>query len=118
MPAPLCHYATDPAARPGCQVTAVLRRGTAPLCASCDACRSTLGRGQPAVPLPAPAPADLLDWITRAHARQLEADAEVTAAAIRARQYGHSWAAIAARLNITRQAAQQRFGTAPAIRHR
>jgi hypothetical protein len=118
LPALLCHYAADPHARPGCQLTAVLRRGTVPLCASCDVLRSSLGRGQPAVPLPAPAPADLLEWISQAHGRMLAAEAEVAAAAVRARQHGHSWAAIAARLGITRQAAQQRFGQATNSAHR
>jgi hypothetical protein len=113
MAGPLCHYATSPASRPGCQVTAVVRRGTVPLCASCDALRSTVGKGQPGTPVPAPAPAGVLDWIGQAHACLLDAEAELTAAVTRARQHGHSWAAIAARLHITRQAAQQRFGTGP-----
>jgi hypothetical protein len=112
MTGTLCHYATDPARRPGCQVTAVLRRGKVPLCASCDALRSTLGKGQPATAIPAPrAPACLLDWIGQAHARLADAESEVTAAVTRARLHGHSWAAIAGRLGISRQAAQQRFGT-------
>jgi hypothetical protein len=112
MAGPLCHYAASPASRPGCQVTAVVRRGTAPLCAGCDAQRSTLGKGQPGALIPAPAPAGVLDWIGQAHARLGAAEAELAAAVTRARQHGHSWAAIAARAGITRQAAQQRFGTA------
>jgi hypothetical protein len=110
MAGPLCHYATSPASRPGCQVTAVVRRGTVPLCASCDAQRSTLGKGQPGTPLPAPAPTSVLDWIGRTHARLAGAEAELAAAVTRARQHGHSWADIGARLHITRQAAQQRYG--------
>lgn len=114
MPGTLCLYATDPASRPGCQVTAVVRRGTVPLCASCDARRSTLGKGQPTTPIPAPGTAAcLLDWIGQAHARLAGAEAEVTAAVTRARLHGHSWAAIADRLGVSRQAAQQRFGTPP-----
>lgn len=114
MAGPLCHYAASPAARPGCQVTATVRRGGVPLCASCDALRSSLGKGQPAAPIPAtpqPASAMLLEWISQARARLADAEAEVTAAVTRARQRGHSWAAIAERLAITRQAAWQRFGT-------
>src|SRR5258708_17605360 len=95
MAGSLCHYATSPASRPGCPVTAVVRRGTVPLCASCDALRSTLGKGQPRTPIPAPAPAGVLDWIGQAHARVLDTEAELTAAGTRARQHGHSWAAIA-----------------------
>jgi hypothetical protein len=115
---PLCHYATSPAARPRCQVSAVVHRGTVPLCASCDAQRSTLGKGQPGTPIPAPATASLLDWISQAHTRLADADAEITAAVTRARQHGHSWTAIAERLGTTRQAAQQRFGTRPQPRRR
>lgn len=112
MPGPLCHYATDPARRPRCQVTAVVRRGGVALCASCDALRSTVGKGQPTTMVPAaPDPDSVLDWISQAHARLAGAEAEVTAAVTRARQHGRSWAAIASRLGITRQAAQQRFGT-------
>jgi hypothetical protein len=107
-----CHYATDPASRPGCQVTAIVRRGTIALCASCDAQRSTVGKGQPATPIPVTAQAGILDWLGHASARLAAADAEVTAAVTRARQHGHSWTAIATRLGITRQAAQQRFGNA------
>jgi hypothetical protein len=102
----LCHYAADPAGRPGCQVTAVVRRGTVPLCDSCDALRSTVGKGQPGTPIPVPATASMLDWIGQARTRLAGAEADIT----RARQHGHSWAAVAARLGITRQAAQQRFG--------
>jgi hypothetical protein len=115
---PLCRYAADPARRPGCQVTAVVCRGTVPLCADCDARRSTLGKGQPATDIPDPAPASLLDWISQAHARLSGAEAEVTAAVTRARQHGHSWAAIAGRLGTSRQAAQQRYGTGQAAPRR
>jgi hypothetical protein len=106
-----CHYAADPAARPGCEVTAILRRGDIVLCASCDARRSTLGKGEPPGPLPAAPPIDLLHWVAEAQARLRDAEAELAAAARRARNHGHSWTAIGARLGITRQAAQQRFGS-------
>ena len=114
-----CRYAADPARRPGCQVTAVVRRGAISLCASCDALRSTVGKGQPGTPVPVPAAASVLDWIGQARTRLLDAEAEVTAAVTRARQHGHSWAAVAASLHITRQAAQQRFGNTqpPQRRH-
>jgi hypothetical protein len=119
MASPRCHYATDPTRRPGCQVTAVVRRGSVALCASCDVLRSTVGKGQPTTMISAaPDPASVLDWISQAHARLAEAEAEVTAAVTRARQHGHSWAAIAGRLGITRQAAQQRFGTRQETQHR
>ena len=113
MPAPRCCYATDPAARPGCQVTAVVRRGQVALCASCDALRSTLGKGQAATRLPHAQPIDLLDWVTQAQARLRDAQTELAAAVTRARQSGQPWTAIGASLGITRQAAQQRFGQTP-----
>ena len=113
-----CHYAADPASRPGCQITAVVRHGSIPLCASCDTLRSTIGKGQPGKPIPAPARTDLLDWIGHARARLTDAEAELTAAVTRARQHGHSWAVIASRLGITRQAAQQRYGPAARSEHR
>lgn len=106
----LCHYASDPAARPCCQLTAVVRRGGVALCASCDACRPALGKGQPATRLPAGPPAGPLERITTARARLRAAEADLAAAAARARQHGHSRAAIGDRPGITRQAAQQRFG--------
>jgi hypothetical protein len=64
-----CHYAADPASRPGCHITAVVRRGTIALCASCDAQRSTLGKGQPAIPIPVSAKASVLDRLGHARAR-------------------------------------------------
>jgi hypothetical protein len=110
---PRCRYATEPEARPDCQVTAVVRRGRVALCASCDAIRSTLGKGHAATQLPAAPPPDLLYWVTQAQARLRAAEAELAAAVTRARQAGQSWAAIGASLRISRQAAQQRFGHAP-----
>jgi hypothetical protein len=118
MAALLCHYATDPASRPACQVTAVVRRGIVPLCASCDALCSTLGKGQPATPVHVPCPASVLDWVGQVRARLADTEAELAAAVTRARQHGHTWTAIAEHLGITKQAAQQRFGTRqPRQRH-
>jgi hypothetical protein len=106
-----CYFASSPAGRPCCEVTAVLRRGNIALCASCDASRSSLAKGQPATRLPAGPPVDPLDWIADARAQLHDAEAELAAAAARARQHGHSRAAIGTRMGITRQAAQQRFGS-------
>ena len=110
IPAPRCRYATEPDARPDCQVTAVVRRGRVALCANCDALRSTLGKGQPAAQLPAAPPIDPLHWVTQARAQLPAAETELAATVIRARQAGQSWTAIGASLGTTRQAAQQRFG--------
>ena len=58
-----CHYAADPAHRPRCTLTATVRLGAIMLCASCNATRSTLGKGQTPVPLPAGRPFDVLGWV-------------------------------------------------------
>jgi hypothetical protein len=89
-----------------------VRRGRVALCASCDALRSTLGKGQAPAQLPAAPPIDPLHWVTQAQAQLRAAEAELAATVIRARQAGESWTAIGASLGTTRQAAQQRFGHA------
>jgi hypothetical protein len=109
-----CHYAADPAHRPRCTLTATVRLGAIMLCASCNATRSTLGKGQTPVPLPAGRPIDVLGWVATAHQQARAAEATLAAAVTRARQTGASWAAIGAQLALTRQGAQQRFTRAPA----
>jgi hypothetical protein len=104
-----CHYAGDPALRPHCTLTAEIRLGPVTLCGSCAAARSTLGKGIIPAALP-PGPAiDVLDWVTDAEASVRQARRDLDAAVTRARTQGRSWTQIAARLGITRQAAQQRF---------
>jgi len=104
-----CHYAGDPALRPHCTLTAEIRLGRVALCGSCAAARSTLGKGIIPAALP-PGPAiDVLDWVTDADASIRQARRSLHAAVTRARSQGRSWTQIAARLGITRQAAQQRF---------
>jgi hypothetical protein len=105
-----CHYAGDPALRPHCTLTAEVRLGPVALCGSCARARSTLGKGIIPAALP-PGPAiDVLDWVTDARAAASQARRDLHAAVTRARTQGRSWTQIAARLGITRQAAQQRFG--------
>jgi hypothetical protein len=118
-PAPvLCHYAGDPGRRPHCTLTAQITVGGVALCRSCAAARSTLGKGIAAVPLP-PGPAiDVLDWITQAAVAARQAQRGRDAAVARARSRGHSWAQIAARLGVTRQAAQQRHGRPPSAQRK
>jgi hypothetical protein len=104
-----CHYADDPARRPRCTLTATIQIGAVALCASCNAARSTLGKGQTPVPLP-PGPAfDVLGWVATAHQQARAAEATLTAAVTRARQTGASWTVIGAQLGLSRQGAQQRF---------
>ena len=104
-----CHYAADPAHRPRCTLTATVRLGAIMLCASCNATRSTLGKGQTPVPLPAGPAFDVLGWVATAHQQAGAAEATLAAAVTRARQSGASWTAIRAQLGLSRQGAQQRF---------
>ena len=104
-----CHYATDPHARPHCELTATVRYGRIPLCPSCATLRSTLGKAQAPRPLPVTTPLDALDCVQAARNDAEAAHTALHAAVTRARQHGHPWSAIADRLGTTRQAAQQRF---------
>lgn len=104
-----CYYADDPARRPRCTLTATVRLGAVALCASCDAARSTLGKGQIPVPLPTSSGFDVLGWVATAHQQAGAAEATLVAAVTRARQAGASWSVIGAQLGVSRQGAQQRF---------
>ena len=104
-----CHYAADPALRPRCTLTATLRYGAVALCPSCNAARSTLGKGQTPVPLPAGPAFDVLGWVASAHQQAGAAEATLAAAVTRARQDGATWSVIGAQLGVSRQGAQQRF---------
>ena len=106
-----CHYAADPARRPRCTLTAAVRVGAIPLCRPCLAAASTLGKGEPAIPLRPGPPTGALDQITAAGQQLAAAHAGLAAAVTRARQAGYPWSAIGASLGISRQAAQQRFST-------
>ena len=108
----LCYYAADPARRPGCAVTAEVVIGPVALCGPCERARSSLGKGAAARWLPAGPPVDVLAWVGDADAAARQAQARLAGAVSRARLRGHSWAEIAGRLGVTRQAAQQRFGRA------
>jgi len=112
--APACHYAADPTRRPRCTLAATIQVGAVALCASCNAARSTLGKGQPPVPLPARPEFDVLGWVATAHQQARAAETTLAAAVTRARQTGASWTAIGAKLGLSRQGAQQRFTRASA----
>ena len=109
----LCHYADNPAARPRCMLTATLRYGAVALCPSCNAARSTLGKSQAPVRLPAGPVFDVLGWIASAQQQAGAAEATLAAAVTRARQGGATWSVIGAQLGVSRQGAHQRF--APCI---
>jgi hypothetical protein len=104
-----CHYADDPARRPRCTLTATIQLGAVTLCASCNAARSTLGKGQTPVPLPTGPGFDVLGRVATAHQQANAAEATLAAAVIRARQAGASWSVIGAQLGVSRQGARQRF---------
>jgi hypothetical protein len=108
-PAVRCANAHRTNQRPHCQLTATVRYGTVALCPDCDNRRSTLGKATTAHQLPTSSPVNVLDWLTHAERQLHQARTELAAAATRARNQGHSWTAIGAALNITKQAAQQRF---------
>ena len=105
----LCHYADDPTRRPRCVLAATIQLGAIMLCASCNTARSTLGKDQPPIPLPAGRSFDVLGWIATAHQQARAAEATLAAAVTRARQTGASWTVIGAHLGVSRQGAQQRF---------
>ena len=105
----LCYYAADPARRPRCTLAATVRLGAIMLCSSCNTARSTLGKGQPPVPLPAGPAFDVLGWVATAHQQAGAAEATLAAAVTRARQGGTTWSVIGAQLGVSRQGAQQHF---------
>lgn len=114
MTGPLrCHYATDPATRPHCQLAAVIRYGHTHLCASCDRQRSTLGKGLAPTRLNTTITVDVLAWINQAQQDLHAAEHDLAGAVARARQQGQPWSAIGAALHVSRQGAQQRFGDPP-----
>jgi hypothetical protein len=108
-----CYYAGDPARRPHCALTAEIALGPVALCGPCAAARSTLGKGTVPAALPPGPQVDVLDWVTDADDAVRQASRDLAAAVTRARSRGRTWAQIAGRLGITRQAARQRFTRAP-----
>lgn len=101
---------TTPPGGRDCTATATARPSPIALCPSCEARCPTVRKGEAAVTLHASA-LDVLDWLQTATTRLTHAERVLASAVTRARQAGHSWAAIDTRFNITRQAAQQRFRT-------
>ena len=108
-----CHYADDPR-RPDCQHDAVVAYGPVALCLSCDLRRSTVGKGLVGRRLvPGPAESETLEAVEAARDRLLRAEAELALAVALARNRGCSWGQLGRALATSRQAAQQRFGSAP-----
>ncbi|MHB1613537.1 MAG: hypothetical protein ACYCYA_04305 [Actinomycetes bacterium] len=96
--------------RADCQLTPVVAYGPVLLCAAGDARRFTMGKLIAPRRLPAPLEVDVLAWLGQVDDQLAQAHAELAATVRRARARGHSWGQIGARLGISRQAAQQRFG--------
>jgi hypothetical protein len=108
-----CHYADDPR-RPDCERHAVVAYGPVALCSSCDLRRSTVGKGLVGRRLvPGPAGSEALEAVEAARGRLLRAEAELASAVTLARNCGCSWSQLGLALATSRQAAQQRFGSAP-----
>ncbi len=105
-----CYYADDPARRPDCEHRAVVAYGAVSLCPSCDARRSTVGKGIVGRSLVGGSDWSALEAVEAAADRIRAAEEQLAAAVASARRLGHSWSELGAALGVTRQAAQQRFG--------
>jgi hypothetical protein len=106
-----CHYADDPDRRPDCEQRAVVAYGAVSLCGSCDARRSTVGKGIVGRSLVKDRDCDLVA-IEEAVRRLQTAEKDLAHSVVAARRRGHSWAELGVALGVTRQAAQQHFGSA------
>ena len=103
-----CYYddARHRPLRPHCEGVAVVAYGPTRLCASCDAMRSSVGKGTAGHPIPGAELARLIDAARTA----ADANNHLADAARDARQAGATWTQIGDALGLTRQAAQQRWG--------
>ncbi len=104
-----CYYDGDHHrhARPHCEGVATVAYGPTVLCADCDKRRSAVGRTNIARPVPGAALARLADAAIAA----TDAESHFSVAAHAARDTGASWAQIGQAAGVSRQAAQQRWGT-------
>jgi hypothetical protein len=74
-----CHCASDRRLRPHCDgITATVQYGRLALCASCDARRSTVGKGQIGRRLDAPDPNEELRAVAHAQRQVREAERPTT----------------------------------------
>jgi hypothetical protein len=104
-----CYYAHQHLRRPPshCGEVPIVAYGSIVLCAACDKRRSAVGKGM----TPRPVPGAALARLDQAASASREADSILTDAALATRRAGASWAQIGQAAGITRQAAQQRWGT-------
>ncbi len=105
----ICYYAahttTEP--RPHCQGVAVVAYGPIVLCEMCNKMRSTVGRFDPPRTVPGPE----LSQLIAAASVLAQAEAQVACAVGLARAAGASWSQVGDAVGISRQGAQQRWGT-------
>ena len=106
-----CYYAGDPVRRPDCEHQAVVVYGAVALCRSCDARRSTVGKGLVGRSLVHGRDWRALEAIEAAAGQLRAAEDQVVRTVAAARRLGHSWGELGAALGVSRQAAQQRFGS-------
>lgn len=104
-----CHYANDLTRRPDCEGWATIAYGPVALCPSCDARRSTVGKGVVGPSLVAGASWSALEAAEAAAAELRAAEDQLAAAVVSARRLGHSWRELGNALGVSRQAVQQRY---------
>jgi hypothetical protein len=107
-----CYYAGDPARRPDCEHRAAVAYGAVALCRSCDARRSTVGKGMVGRSLVQGRDSSALAAVETAVGRVRASEGELADSVAAARRFGHSWGELGTALGVSRQAAQQRFGGA------
>jgi hypothetical protein len=112
---PTCCFADDPILRPHCEHRAVVAYGPMALCRSCDARRSTMGKGIVGRSLVHGRGWSALEAVETAVGQLATAEEQLAGAVVAARRLGHSWGELGVALGVTRQAAQQRFGRIPEL---
>jgi len=110
-----CRYADDPVLRPDCEHRAVVAYGPMALCSSCDARRSTMGKGMVGRSLVHGRDWSALEAVETAVGQLATAEEQLAGAVVAARRLGHSWGELGVALGVTRQAAQQRFSRRPRL---
>jgi hypothetical protein len=107
---PTCCFAYDPILRPHCEHRAVVAYGPTALCSSCDARRSTMGKGIAGRSLVHGRDWSALEAVEAAVTQLNAAEEHLASIVAAARGSGYSWGELGDALGVTRQAAQQRFG--------